>query len=136
MGMYYLKDALAKYQLGFTDQPLLSNWITEGLAFSTAPHWYQEFLSRLVAPNWEIFALFVFLVQFSLGISFIIGYLVRPFSIIAIFMALNLISLGNPAMIDMNKAFIAINILLCWAGAGRCIGLDYYFYKRVRGILW
>ena len=136
MGMYYIREALAKYQGAFLESPMLSDWITEGMAFSTAPHLYQEFLLSVVAPQWKIFAIVIFIFQFALGISFILGYLVRPFSIIAIFFALNAISFGNPMAVDLQKTFIAINIVLLWAGAGRCIGLDYYFYKRMRGLLW
>ncbi|MCB0739248.1 MAG: hypothetical protein KDC92_17190, partial [Bacteroidetes bacterium] len=74
--------------------------------------------------------------EFGLGICLLVGYLVRPASILAILLNLFLIWISPPHMALLYKTFIAVNITLGWLGAGRCIGFDYYFYKRMRGIWW
>ncbi|MCB0392962.1 MAG: DoxX family membrane protein, partial [Bdellovibrionales bacterium] len=136
MGYYYLTAGLAKYQGEFLNSPSIRDFITEGLAFSTAPHWYQEFLSGIVVDNWQICSWLVAVLQILIGVSFLTGYLVRPFSIVAMISSLVVMSLATAEFQLLEKTFLSINFMLCWIGAGRCLGLDYYFYKRMRGILW
>jgi thiosulfate dehydrogenase (quinone) large subunit len=31
---------------------------------------------------------------------------------------------------------LVLFLILAWLGAGRCLGLDYFFYKRDRGMWW
>jgi thiosulfate dehydrogenase [quinone] large subunit len=37
---------------------------------------------------------------------------------------------------ELHKLHFVLFLVLAWLGAGRCLGLDYFFYKRDRGIWW
>ena len=37
---------------------------------------------------------------------------------------------------DFYKTILAVHVMMAWVGAGRCLGFDYYFFKRRRGIWW
>lgn len=136
MGYFYFTAALAKYQGDYLSSDQLVALVNEGLAFSTAPHWFQQFLSGPVITYSQTFSYLIITVQFMLGISYLFGYLVRPFSALAIVSSVIALALTSPQLILMEKTFIAINVLFCWIGAGRCLGFDYYFYKKMRGIFW
>jgi thiosulfate dehydrogenase [quinone] large subunit len=44
--------------------------------------------------------------------------------------------ISGPASEDFYKTILAIHLILAWVGAGRCLGFDYYFFKRRRGFWW
>ncbi len=136
MGYYYLNEAMAKYQGDYLLNSAASYKISQWLPNSRAPIWYKEFLENHLVSNWQIFSYAVTSLEFLIGVSFIIGYLVRPFAIWAVFLCLNYIFLSGPEQQDLYKTFLAINFTMAWLGAGRCLGIDYFFFKRRRGIWW
>lgn len=75
-------------------------------------------------------------VCFFVGVSLVIGFLVRPMGVIGIIISFHyvLFSTGYPN--TLYSTFIAILVTIVALGAGRCVGFDYYFYKRHRGIWW
>ena len=88
-------------------------------------------------PNWHIFAVALTVVQLVIGISFILGYLVRPMSAVAILLGINMMLALGGHQTELQSTFVLVMLFtLGWLGAGRCLGLDYYFYKRRRGIWW
>jgi len=136
MGYYYLQEATQKYAGEYLTQPILAESINESLRNQIPPLWLHSFLEQIAIPYWQVFAHLHASVEFALGICLIIGYLVRPAALLAIFISIFFIWISPPEQIFMLKTFIAINVSLAWLGAGRCIGFDYYFYKRMRGIWW
>jgi thiosulfate dehydrogenase [quinone] large subunit len=71
-----------------------------------------------------------------IGISFLIGFLVRPTALLGALLMLNFIFAGGDAATSLQQTFLALFIVLFWVGAGRCLGFDYFFYKRQRGLWW
>ena len=141
LGYYYFNQALIQLHTDFLSHAYLAEDIRSFLPRSTAPDWYKSFLEVIVIPNWQIFAAAIVMAHLLIGLSYILGYLVRPMSAIAIFLGLNLIlTLGVGAgghTSELQSTFVlVINFTLGWLGAGCCLGLDYYFYKRRRGIWW
>jgi len=74
--------------------------------------------------------------EFLIGVSLTIGFLVRPAALLGMLLFVNLIYSGNDSLLELNKIVFAVLLLFFWTGAGRCLGLDYFFYKRKRGLLW
>jgi thiosulfate dehydrogenase [quinone] large subunit len=136
MGYYYFNDAMTKYQGDFLIQPRLAATVSEWLPSSVAPDWYKQFLEMTVIPHWQVFAYGMVALEFTIGISFLLGYLVRPVALLGVFLSLNYVMASGPASVDLNKTFLAINLTMAWLGAGRCLGFDYFFFKRRRGIWW
>lgn len=136
IGYYFFSQALVNFNGVFLTQPRLAAAITEWLPQSGAPSWYAYILEMYVVPNWQVFAYIITYCQFIVGISFIIGFLVRPISILGIFLVANLYFGGGEANLELQKVLVALFITLLWIGGGRCLGIDYFFYKRQRGIWW
>jgi thiosulfate dehydrogenase [quinone] large subunit len=136
MGYYYLQQALVRLKSDFLYQPKIAEQISEFLPLSHAPEWYKVVMAAQVVPHWQGFAFLVIGFQLALAISYIIGYVVRPISLLAVFFTLNWLFISDPALEDLHKTFLAMHFVFAWIGAGRCLGLDYYFYKRRRGIWW
>lgn len=136
LGYYYLEIALEKFRGDYLLRPLLAGQIAEALPSLQNPIWYKSVLETMVIPNWQVFAFAILGFEFAIAISYLLGYVVRPMAILAMFLSINTLLIMGPQYSDLNKTFIAIHLLMAWAGAGRCLGLDYYFFKRRRGIWW
>lgn len=139
LGYYYFNQAIAQLHSDFIQHAYLAEDVRAYLPRSTAPDWYKGFLETIVIPNWQIFAVVIVVTHLAIGLSYILGYLVRPMSFLAIFLGVNLIlALGvSHQMSELQTTFVlVIHFTLGWLGAGRCLGLDYYFYKRRRGLWW
>lgn len=138
IGYFYVNQAVADWKIHIVSHSTVSDILVEALSSEKMPYWYRLFLSDYVVPNWSTFAFVLVGLQLVVGISYLIGYVVRPASVVALFLSLNYLAISS-AYVQQDLFFrllIACHILLAWVGAGRCLGLDYYFYKRYRGIWW
>ena len=136
LGYWYFLQALQKYHSDFLYRPRFASAIAESLPNLTLPLWYKSIVEMLIIQHWQSFA-FVFLaIEFAIGISYLIGYVVRPIALIALLLSLNMLFLAPPEQSDFWRIIVATHFVLAWVGAGRCLGIDYYFYKRIRGLWW
>lgn len=137
LGYYYFNQALLKTRGDYLSHAYLNEDIRNYLPQSAAPQWYKDVLINVVSPNWQYFAIGITALYFAIGISYIAGYMVRPFAVIAILLILALSAAVGPNLSEAQAALvIVVHFMLGWLGAGRCLGVDYYFYKRRRGIWW
>jgi thiosulfate dehydrogenase [quinone] large subunit len=137
IGYYYVNQALLNARGGFLSQPYLAEDIRNYIPQNTAPDWYKMFLESIVVPNWQIFAYVIVGAQIAIGVSYVIGYLVRPMSLLGLFLATNIMLALGGQQFELQSTFMLIlHFTLGWLGAGRCLGFDYFFYKRRRGIWW
>lgn len=147
LGGYYLKHSIAAFQSDFLVKAYLAEDIRNHLPLSTAPEWFRWFLENAVIPNWQVFAIGVALAQAFIGASYIIGYLVRPAAIAGVVLSAGLMGAigigsangtGNLTGIGLQATTLmfVLHLVLGWIGAGRCLGFDYFFYKRHRGLWW
>jgi len=136
LGYYYLEQALQKFRGDFLLRPRIADQIAEWLPASHAPNWYKMFVSAQVFPNWQTVAFVILGLEFVIAISYILGYVVRPVALLGVFLCINMLFISGPATEDLYKTFLAIHLIMAWVGAGRCLGFDYYFFKRRRGIWW
>lgn len=136
LGYYYLNQALLKYAGDYLFRPRLAAEIAEWLPTSQAPIGYKAFIESYVIPNWQYFAYGVTGLEFLIAFSYLFGLFVRPVALLAAFVAFNFALLSGPSIEPLFKTFFAIHLTLAWLGAGRCLGFDYFFYKRQRGLWW
>lgn len=136
MGYYFFQRAVENTTNGFLDKPHLAASINEWVPLSSAPDWYKSFLQTFVVSNWDLFAYFINGFQFLIAFSFVVGFAVRPVSVLGLIMSLNFLYISEPAAGDLYRFLLALFIVMCWIGAGRSLGVDYFFYKRNRGIWW
>lgn len=136
IGYIFLQKAYTNYNSDFIVYPKLAAQITDWIPFSQAPDLYITMLESVVVPNWKVFAFIIVYVQFVIGISFLLGFLVRPVSVVAILYTIHSIfSHAQPAL-ELHYLYLALFIFTLLIGGGRCLGFDYFFYKRQRGLFW
>ncbi len=113
-----------------------SDVFVEALNKNHIPSWFRLLLSEQIIPYWQTVAFVIIGFQLVVAISYIIGYVVRPVSILAILLCIVYLMIFSTEQEIFFKLLIASHLVLAWVGAGRCLGLDYYFYKRRRGVWW
>ncbi len=136
VGWTFFSTAWARANGDYLTQPRIAASITDWAPSSGAPEWYRDFLDQVVVPNWQLFAYCVVYFGFLVGISFLLGFFVRPVALVAAVITLNFIYNSGPDAVLLHKLHLMLFLIFAWLGAGRCLGFDYFFYKRDRGIWW
>ncbi len=136
LGYFYLLQAWGKFSGDYLSRPRVAEQISEFLPLSEAASWFKYFVSTQMVPHWQVVAFIIVGLEFAIGVSYLIGYVVRPMALIAAILAFFIHYISPSGYAQMYMAFMGIHLTLSWIGAGRCVGLDYYFYKRRRGIWW
>lgn len=136
LGYFWVHSALETYKNG---QMVLPGYLDDLKIKSmniNIPVWYKYFLENFVFFHWSNFVTVLITAQFLVGLSLVMGFLVRPMSLIGILISLHYVYLGGDHTNLVYMTFVSIFVTLLWVGAGRCLGFDYFFYKRNRGIWW
>ena len=138
LGGYFLKHALAAFQGDYLLKAYLAEDVRNHLPQSTAPEWFRWFLEYVVIQHWQFFAVGLTAIQAFIGVSYIIGYLVRPAALLGVILSAGLIGAIGASQNNLQATtfMLVLHLILGWIGAGRCLGFDYFFYKRHRGIWW
>lgn len=136
LGWQYMTQSYEKIQGQYLDEPHLAALINKWLHKSDSPEWYKQVMETVVVPYWQFFAYSTTVIELLVGISFLAGFLVRPTAILAAVLSLNFVMIGDPEMLPFHTTTLAVNLTLAWLGAGRCVGFDYFFFKRHRGLWW
>lgn len=136
IGYVYFNQAIIKFKGDFLYRPIIAASISEWLPTSTAPEWYKLLLEQWVPEHWQFFAYFIVVCEFIIGISYMMGFFIRPVTILAFYLCLNNLIITPPDQIYFQQLQLAVILALGWLGAGRSLGFDYYFYKKKRGLWW
>lgn len=136
LGSYYLQLALTRINGDFLTRPRLAAEVADALPAMQIPAWYKVFLELMLIPNWQVFAFLIAGFELAIALSYILGYVVRPVALVGVLLSLNMMAISGPNHEDLFRTFVVVHLTLAWVGAGRCLGIDYYFYKRRRGIWW
>lgn len=136
VGYYYLQGFITKFSGDFLIRPRIAEMISQNLIGSQAPEWLKWILNTYMVVHWQGFAFALLAIELAIAVSYILGYVVRPIGLLAAFMTMLMLYLSPGSSQDFLKILLATHFAFAWLGAGRCLGLDYYFFKRVRGIWW
>jgi len=139
LGYLFFETAMKQVRMGFLKNPelirdLFNQWLTRGC--------HSPFLGAIQAAvdpanpiAWKVSAYYFVVSETVVGISYILGYCVRPAALIGIALA-GFILMGTAEGAVLQKTYLAVHATLMLLGAGRCLGFDFYFFKRTRGIMW
>lgn len=136
LGYYWLNQALTEYQTGLFTSQVFIDQVQSSDYILNFPNWYKWFFDHVAYPYWSMTSHGILTVCFLVGLSLIIGFMVRPFGIIGIIISFHYVLFGSGYQNLLYSTFVAIFVTIVAIGAGRCVGFDYYFYKRNRGLWW
>ena len=132
VGYFFLTSGISKIENHFLTSAALQTTIQSWIQSGNANERYLVFLQHAVLTHWQLFSYLVVTAEMAVGLSFILGFMVRPAALVAVFLNLNFMLAGGPDA-QISKIFAALNASLFLIAAGRCFGFDYYFFKKIRG---
>lgn len=136
MCLQYFRMATAHLNSGLLEHPYLSEQLRLKMEALGVLNSYFSFWGTAVQENWLIASYVIVSTEIIVAVSYLLGYLVRPVALWASFLSLHLFWLVE-SQGDYAQLFaFCIHLTFCLIGAGRCLGIDYYFYKSRRGLLW
>ena len=104
LGYFYLVQAFKDWKTHVLGNAVINDFFIEALSQAKMPYWYRFLLSEHLLPHWNIYAFILVGVQFLIGLSYILGYVVRPTSILALVFCLNYFHLKQqPKFKNNNK---------------------------------
>ena len=132
IGYYYLRVGPGKLSDKFLSGQPLSERFTEIAADPFS--WHHSFITDFVVPHAEFFAHLVAFGEVAIGVSLILGCLVRLSSSFGAFHSLNiLLAIGIPAggaSFGVNLMFFVMQLMFVFSSPGRVLGLDGLLKKR------
>jgi thiosulfate dehydrogenase [quinone] large subunit len=131
-GLFFLQFGLQKLTPAFLSGQQLVRQLSR--ASGDPLSWHRHFILGTVAPHAHQFAYLVAFGEIALGVSLILGLLVRLSSIFGMFHNLNIyfaIALPNRGpQVGLNRIYIAMELVFLLASAGRALGIDAILKRR------
>lgn len=93
--------------------------------------WHHDFIVGWVVPNAGWFSHFIGYSELALGLSLLVGCLVRVSSAFGTFHMLNIYtSIATGAQVGLTRIFIVAQLMFLFASAGRSLGIDGWLHRR------
>ena len=127
VGYHFLDVAWAKLSRGFLNGDDLPAQLLKTVAKDPIG-WHRDFIVGFILPHSVFFSYLVPLGELAIGISLVLGCLVRISSSFGAFHNLNILFAialpGSGAQTAVNEIFIILHLMFVFASAGRVLGVD------------
>ena len=135
-GYKYVCLAVDQVQIGYLEHAYVSEYFNLDGAPSFIPAFYFELFRNLIQSQWLAITYVFISLEILIGVSYIVGFCVRPIGILGMIFSFHIFLFFDIQYAAGQLYMFYIHLLFCLLGAGRCLGLDYYFFKSRRGIFW
>lgn len=137
-GYLFLSAGIGKLRGGWLEGPGLKDtleaWLNRGGTYT----WYEGFLTGTVIPNHETFSYLLVVGEIGVGILLLLGFLVRPASLLGMVMSLNFLLAKGQDLVGFSVESLLLVILVTalLVNPGRSLGIDGFLYERLRLPTW
>jgi thiosulfate dehydrogenase [quinone] large subunit len=137
-GYLFLTAGINKIQSGWLSgtglQTTLEEWLSKGGTYT----WYEPLLTGTVIPNQDVFSYLIVIGELAVGSLLLVGFLVRPASLVGILMCLNYLFARGGALVgfSVESLFLVILVTVLLVNPGRALGIDGFLYERLRLPTW
>lgn len=136
LGYQSLSMVLSQINSGYLEHAYLSERLNLSPGESGNTGIYFELFKNLIQSQWLFMTYMLLTVEVIIGISYIVGFGVRIASLLGMLLSLHFYFYFDFSTSPGQIYLLYIHLLFFMLGAGRCLGIDYYFYKSRRGLLW
>ena len=129
----FLREGAGKLNSRFLGTELLAQQLSYSV-LKDPISLHQDFIQGVVIAHPEVFSYIVCFGEIAIGVSLLLGFLVRVFSSYGVFLNLNIllaISFASPGShLVLNLLCVALHVAFLLSGAGRVIGVDGFLKKK------
>jgi uncharacterized membrane protein YphA (DoxX/SURF4 family) len=101
--------------------------------------WYAGFLKSVVVPRMDLFGTLILVAELCVGVALALGLATRLAAAVALFLLINyLCAKGRmPWIPGIDPSDIMLALIIIFAAAGRCFGIDRFLHRRFPGVwIW
>ncbi len=135
LGYQSISTVLTRINSGYLEHPYISERLNLSMAGESSGLYFEIFKS-LIQSQWLAMTYVLLLFETIIGVSYILGFGVRIASLLGMLLSLHIYFFFEFQSSPGQIFLFYIHLLFLMLGAGRCLGLDYYFFKSRRGLLW
>jgi thiosulfate dehydrogenase [quinone] large subunit len=133
LGYHFLGTGFVKFFGNFlSGRPLLTDLTRGGPKDPLS--WHHAFIMGFVVPHVHFFSYLVTFGEIAIGISLLLGCLVRVSSSFGAFHNMNIwlaIGWGGPgSVIGLNRTFVLLHLIFVFSSAGRALGIDGFLHRK------
>jgi len=136
VGYHFMTAAWPKLTGSFVDGHLLPEDLVKTVAKDPFA-WHRAFIQAFVIPHAVFFSHLIAFGEMAIGISFVVGCLVRVSGIFSAFHNFNILLAiawaNGGAQLGLNRTYIVLGVVFALSGAGRSLGLDGLLKRRFPG---
>jgi thiosulfate dehydrogenase [quinone] large subunit len=133
LGYHFLGTGFDKFFGNFLNGRSLLNDLTRGGPKDPLA-WHHAFIMGFVVPHVHFFSYLVTFGEIAIGISLLVGCLVRVSSSFGAFHNMNIwlaIGWGGPgSVIGLNRTFVLLHLIFVFSSAGRALGIDGFLHRK------
>ena len=133
LGYHFLGTGFDKFFGNFLNGRTLLNDLTRGGPKDPLA-WHHAFIMGFVVPHVHFFSYLVTFGEIAIGISLLVGCLVRVSSSFGAFHNMNIwlaIGWGGPgSVIGLNRTFVLLHLIFVFSSAGRALGIDGFLHRK------
>jgi thiosulfate dehydrogenase (quinone) large subunit len=130
VGYHFLSVSLPKLTSGFLNGLALPEEMLKNIAKDPFA-WHRAFMLGVVLPHAHFFSYLVAFGETAIGISLVLGCLVRVSSLFGAFHNFNiLLAIATGAQVGLNRIFIVLHLMFVLSSAGLALGLDGILKRR------
>jgi len=133
IGVLFLLVAWPKVSVRFLSGQVLPRQLLNGIEKDPLA-WHRAFIAGVVVPHGHFFSYLSAFGEISIGLSLLVGCLVRISSLFAAFYNFNILfSVAYAAgggTVNYNRVLILLHLIFVSASAGRSLGIDGFLKRR------
>jgi thiosulfate dehydrogenase [quinone] large subunit len=135
LGYQSISTVVTRINNGYLQHPHISERLNLSMGGEGSGLYFEIFKS-LIQSQWLVMTYVLILFEILIGVSYILGFAVRIASLLGMLLTLHIYFFFEFQTSPGQVFLFYIHLLFFMLGAGRCLGLDYYFFKSRRGLLW
>ena len=136
LGYNYFTLVISRLQAGYLQHAYISERLRISDTDTSAGGLYFELFKTLVQSQWLLCTYVLIVFELLIATSYVSGFAVRIASLLGMILSMHIYFYFDFQTSPGQIYLFYVHFLFCLLGAGRCLGLDYYFFKSRRGLLW
>ena len=133
LGYHFLGTGFDKLFGNFLSGRTLLSDMIRGASKDPLP-WHRDFIMGVVVSHVHFFSYLVTFGEIAIGISLLVGCLVRVSSSFGAVHNMNIwlaIGWGGPgSVIGINRTFVLLHLIFVFSSAGRALGIDGFLHRK------
>ena len=135
LGYQAISMVISRINTGYLEHAYISERLNLSVG-GESPSLYFQLFKSVIQGQWLAMTYVLIFFEILIGLSYILGSGVRVASLLGMLLSLHIYLYFDFQSSPGQIYLFYVHLIFFLLGAGRCLGLDYHFFKSRRGLLW